>query len=237
MNNKSKKCTKCEETKDITEFYKKRGKCKICYKKVYANHREKRNELLKRLPNTLTKEDKHQLRVDSNFSCMLSGENERVCNDHFIPLYIGDVVLEYGVGGTTYENMLPISNTLNNSKGACNPFKWYERKGEKYKLDINIWNQTIQYMAEKNHMTSLQYQNRVNACFQHHAVKKWVETFPRNLDTFPSPRNIFRRAFAIGIVIDVAVEKYGTPQTIDYIRTHKEYIEELKKEYMVETRK
>ncbi|MFJ7976652.1 hypothetical protein ACIQZI_13265 [Peribacillus sp. NPDC096379] len=228
-----KTCTKCRKKKPNTDFYPKRGKCKTCYKETYGYLSIKRKELLERLPNTLTKEEEYQLMVDSNFNCMLSGVGGGINLDHFVPLALGELVLEYGLGGTTYENIIPISATLNQSKQSRNPFEWFEKARVKYHLDSSLWNQVVQYMADKNQMTSIQYKNRINACYKHDKVIKWAENLNESLSRASrNPKALLRQAIRKGINIDVVIKKYGNQLSVEYIKSQKEYINEVKLEYV-----
>ncbi|MCM3725097.1 hypothetical protein M3226_05215 [Neobacillus cucumis] len=234
MDEPLKRCRGCERYKPLTEFYKqkdgqfgRRAKCKSCFKKFSNSYTKKRTELQNNTSNTLTNKEKERIMEECNYSCMLTGANKEVDLDHFIPLNLGDIVFEYGIGGTTYENMIPLTSSLNKSKGAQNPFTWFEKAKFKFNLDSNNWNKALDYMAKKNKMTRSEYKNRINACFIHFGIKKWVESLNYAVINSHNPKASFYKAIEEGINIKVAVMRYGTDASKKFVIKEKEMIRRL----------
>ncbi|MCM3789123.1 hypothetical protein M3221_11975 [Domibacillus indicus] len=233
-----KRCTRCEKEKALHDFYPnkdgkhgRRGKCKSCHNERFRHHSKKRNQLKKKLPNTLTSKEKYLILVEhANSKCMLSGTSEAVVLDHFVPINLGEIVVEYGIGGTTYENMLPLSASLNKSKSADNPFVWFETASIKHNLDLNAWDKAIKYMAVKNKMTKWEYRNCVEQCFMHARIIRWVEDLDDSVnERHGRPTAILGRGIRMGINMEEAVSRYGTESSKEYIKKQQEYIRKLKK--------
>jgi hypothetical protein len=90
-------------------------------------------------------------------SVRFTGHYNNIALDHFVPINWGSIVSNYGIGGTTYANMIPLSRVLNSSKGSMNPFLWFERYGERHGISLEKWNDAVQYVAEKHKMTTFDY--------------------------------------------------------------------------------
>ncbi|UAT32235.1 hypothetical protein K7T73_08515 [Bacillus badius] len=218
MKKQLKKCNVCGEFKPLTEFYHRRAKCKPCFKEYSDRYAKKRIKNQNNAPNTLTDKEKERILEECGHSCVITGTKEDVVLDHFVPLALGETVYEYRVGGTTYENMLPLSSTLNKSKCSSNPITWFEKVKTKFDLDSAQWNRAMEYMAAKNEMTKLEYLNRVEACFVHFKIKKWVEQLDHAVIYSSRPLALLRRAVDRGINIKVAVIRYGSDAAKEFIR-------------------
>lgn len=179
------KCSKCHKIKWSEEFYKHNDglsayckPCSLVYKRenkeMFARHvREwvKRNPEKARengriraakraarkrgLPDTLTETQQTQILRKYEYSCALTGEEWSW--DHAIPLASGH-------GGTTYENMYPLRNDLNNSKNDRNLFDWFYANKEHHNLPQAKFDALIEYLAEINGMTVDEYEAHVRWC-------------------------------------------------------------------------
>lgn len=108
------------------------------------------------LPDTLTEEQLLHILKRYEERCCLSGGEAHL--DHVIPLFIGH-------GGTTYENMLPLSPTLNGSKQDKNIFEWAELVHEPYGFTMKRFKEVITEVAERNNMTYKEYKEYYYWCF------------------------------------------------------------------------
>lgn len=91
--------------------------------------------------------------------CALSGYiGTDLTLDHFIPLATGK-------GGTRIENMIPLRADLNFSKNDSNPFEWFERHHERFNISRSRFNSVVEYFAEMNGMTTVEYRDYVYSCF------------------------------------------------------------------------
>lgn len=88
--------------------------------------------------------------------CVITGE-EAEHLDHFIPVSTGH-------GGTIYENLVPVTASINTSKHGRNPFLW----AEKYLTDDQKENfdKVVEYLAELNGLTVEEYRRFVFWCFE-----------------------------------------------------------------------
>jgi hypothetical protein len=103
------------------------------------------------LPQNLTTNQTKQL---LSIGCILTGEKNDLHLDHFIPL-------SWGHGGTTFENMIPLSAELNISKNNRNPFEWIKTRND---IDISRWNAAIEHLARLNGMTAKEFEEYVYWC-------------------------------------------------------------------------
>lgn len=230
MQNNYKKCSICEEEKLQLHYYKNRNQCKDCYKERYGYIKRKRIENLKIIPNQLTSNEKKKLLEQHTYTCMLTGETTNITLDHFVPVILGEIATMYGIGGTTYENLIPITSKLNKSKASDNPFEWIKKAKVKHGIDMNKWNYTVKYLADKNKLSILEYKNRIDSCFIHYRIKNWVENLNYQIVNNSEEHTRVLLALAINrcININVAVETYGSLVTKKYIKDEKEYLENLK---------
>jgi hypothetical protein len=232
----------------ISNFYKhksskygRRAICKECYHKRYDKNIEAQNRrrkyLIQSLPNTLTEEQREQVRKDFNYTCAITKRKENVQLDHFVPLSWGKLAIEYGIGGTTYANMLPLNKTLNKSKSSENPFEWIEGAKTKFNIDMSVWNKAVEYIAEKHNMPPLEFENRVNNCHNHLMVKRSIKSFNWYFNKNKRLSN-FRIDFLLekGINIEVAVEMFGNKKAKQYLQEEetKKYIKKAKEKLALE---
>ncbi|MED2615443.1 hypothetical protein COF41_25690 [Bacillus toyonensis] len=93
-----------------------------------------------------------------NFKCPLTGE-ERMEGDHFIALST-----QKGPG-STIQNIIPLSKRLNEFKSFLNPFEWFEEKKIELNLDeVKFW-ELVEYLADLNNMTIVEYKDYVYKCY------------------------------------------------------------------------
>ena len=126
-------------------------------KAVYNLYKQTRRARKKKLPDTLTGEQLAQIEQRFGDRCALSGDRDYEL-DHFIALATDN-------GGTTYENMIPLSRKLNASKGDRNPFVWFERNKRRFNLSESRFVDLVDYLAEINGMSTDEYTQHVNACY------------------------------------------------------------------------
>lgn len=144
-----------EENKDQVRDYKREWKSK---NRLRTRLNEQRREARKKeLPDTLTLEQKERILQVFNGSCALSGIKETIQFDHVIPLNIGH-------GGTTEQNIIPLAATLNSSKYDNNLFTWFDRNKERFNLKDEKFNRLIEYLADVNEMTVVEYRSYVYWC-------------------------------------------------------------------------
>ncbi len=107
------------------EYYENnKDEIKEYWKDWAKNNRDKENERIKRrremiksLPNTLTKEQwKEKLEI-FNHSCAYCGKVKKLCEEHFISVF--------NQGGRTYDNIIPACRSCNSSKYEKDFFEWY----------------------------------------------------------------------------------------------------------------
>jgi hypothetical protein len=226
----------------ISNFYKHKGSkygrraiCKECYHKRYDKNIEaqsrRRKYLLQSLPNTLTEEQREQVRKDFNYTCAITKQKENVQLDHFVPLSWGKLAIEYGIGGTTYANMLPLNKTLNKSKSSENPFEWIEGAKTKFNIDMSVWNKAVEYIANKHDISPAEFQNRVNECFNHLSVKRVIKYLNKLLNMNKRPPYFYVNSLLKqGINIEVAVEKFGNKKAKQFLKVEEtqNYIKKAK---------
>lgn len=124
------------------------------YKAKDAN-RWARKKLLR---NELTTEQYKGVMLFFNQLCALTGENEDITLEHFIPLSIGH-------GGSYVGNVYPAVGSLNYSKSGANPFEWIKRDDIVARVDPYLWDQLITYLAGCNGLSKEEYISFVNWCF------------------------------------------------------------------------
>lgn len=89
--------------------------------------------------------------------CVLTGATDNVHIEHMIPLV-------WGHGGTIPANCYAMEGSANKSKRNKNPFEWYESHGERYGITSEAWNGLIEDMANRNGMTSEEFESFVYWC-------------------------------------------------------------------------
>ncbi|PFQ72453.1 hypothetical protein COK15_28360 [Bacillus cereus] len=141
-----------QENKERISEQKKRYRQENKHVSVVANQRRRARK--RQLPDTLTVEQSKEL---LQRGCALTGSQDDIHRDHFIPL-------SWGYGGTVIENMIPLRGDLNISKKDANPFEWIKRKDIREQIDIDRWNATVKYLAELNGMTAQEYEEYVYWC-------------------------------------------------------------------------
>jgi hypothetical protein len=88
--------------------------------------------------------------------CAITGRENDVHLDHFIPLSTGH-------GGSYKGNMLPMFANLNVSKKGSNPFEWVKNRDD---IDLERWERAIEFLAEQNGLTSEEFESFVHWCFE-----------------------------------------------------------------------
>lgn len=126
-------------------------------KEMYLLHVHTRRARKQHLPDTLTENQRNQTMAHFNIGCALTGETESYHMDHVIPLSIGH-------GGTTFENMIPLRDNLNISKGNRNLFEWFRGSKEFYELSQTKFDELIEYLADINGMSTDEYEEYVYWC-------------------------------------------------------------------------
>jgi len=109
------------------------------------------------LPDTLTSEQVEIILKRLNNKCALTGDDEYEL-DHF-------VAINTGHGGTIYENMIPLSRSLNASKRDNNPFEWFEGNKRRFNVTEESFSNLVSYLAELNEMSVNEYRDYVYECY------------------------------------------------------------------------
>lgn len=203
--------------------YGRRAICKDCFHKKYGDKYEKyRTRRNKNLNHQIPLTDVEIMKIREAFhhKCAITGEEEEVSLDHFVPLSWGDIAIEYGIGGNTYANMLPISIFLNKSKSYYNPFEWFSKAAPKHNLDVQKWNDAVEYVANKHKMTSSDYERRVNECAIQVKTRSSIYSLNKaiNQNRFKPPYYLLRHLLQKGVVLEVAVQKYGYKKTKQFLK-------------------
>jgi hypothetical protein len=223
----------------------KRAICKECYHIRYGakieEYKNRRQNHLKSLPNNLTLEQEQQIRLTFDNRCALSGKKENVSLDHFVPLSWGSISHKFGIGGNTYENMLPLNIYLNKSKSSHNPFEWIKDASIKHDIEVQKWNEAVRYIAEKHQISPIDFENRVNQCHLYILARSIVFRLNKviALPRRNPPLNMLRWMLAKGINTNVAIEKFGNKRVKEFIKNDNtvSYIANVKKELELESLK
>ena len=179
--------------------------------------KDKREQLMKTVTNSLRESEMEAILKHFQYECALTGKYENVGLDHFIPLFWGEVVQKYEIGGTTKSNTIPFHRSINSSKGAMNPFIWFEKYGERYGISIDKWNNAVEYIAEKHMMTTFDYINRVNACYSEFLAMRWAIDINSKLESEGYIHQVFiDRALKMQLNIAVVIELFGSAETKIY---------------------
>lgn len=155
-----------------------------------------------------------------NHKCALTGKDANVQLDHFIPNRWGKIVEKYQIGGTTYANMIPLFRSINASKNAMNPFIWFDRYGDRHGVTLDKWNTIVEYIAEKHRMTTVEYTNRVNACYREFLAMRWIKRINYMLELEGEVHPVFiDNALRMDLNIHVVVETLGSMKLKDYFNS------------------
>lgn len=186
-----KRCSKCEYFKvlgsfnmDTTRADGRQRYCRSCSNKYGRNNYEdnkeryyerntKRLDMIRALPNEVTTMDYAKILESFNYSCALTGETKNIEQEHFIALSTGHA-------GGVLGNIVPISASLNASKHAKNPFKWFAEVRKEYDIDVRKWNSLIEYLAHTNGLSIDDYINYVNWCYDNPRTVEDVQREPRH---------------------------------------------------------
>ena len=162
-----KRCRKCGEVKIIADMQPNRNgadgmralclDCKARDSRIQSDARQIERAERRNLPAEST--------AELDFSiCALSGIKERVQQEHFIPI-------SWGHGGTIPENMYGLTQRLNASKGAKNPFVWFEESGKRFSDE---WGRLVNELANRNGMSVSEYESFVNWCEHHQRTDEQI---------------------------------------------------------------
>ncbi|MFE7820575.1 hypothetical protein ACFU1R_20460 [Priestia megaterium] len=177
---KSSECKVCKSVTDKT--YRKENKVKIAesmwkyqkenaerlakYKREWLDRNPEKSRIrsqLRRdreakLPKTITSEEK--TRILSFFNgCALTGSMEDIVFDHVIPIATE-------CGGSTYENLIPLTFKLTHSKSDSNLFEWFDLNRDRFNLSQEKFDFLVEYLAEINEMTIEEYREYYDGCFK-----------------------------------------------------------------------
>lgn len=128
-------------------------------KKTIAFKSTRRRFIIKKLPNTLTLIEWKDVLDSFNGACALTNSSKEITIEHFIPVSTGH-------GGHILGNVYPITKSLNLSKSVHNPFEWVKRGDIKECFDISEWDTLIEYLANQNSLSVIEFENYVNWCFK-----------------------------------------------------------------------
>jgi hypothetical protein len=121
--------------------------------------------------------------IKSDAVCELTGQDNDVTMDHFIPI-------EWGHGGVYLGNIYFISRKLNSSKSSINPFKWIQKTEVLDEIDIFKWNELISRLAEDNGITINEFKEYVNWCEKNkRSLKKLEKNNTPSLELWMKKRN------------------------------------------------
>ena len=132
-----------------------------------------RVEFVKSLPNDLKKDSWKNILNEFDNKCALSGLEEDVTLEHFIPISTGH-------SGTIEANIFPLNKSLNFSKNNRNPFYWFAKNDFPVSFTIESWDKLVQTLAKKNNLSTDDYVEFINWCFE----------YPRTLEQIEADGNI-----------------------------------------------
>jgi hypothetical protein len=89
-------------------------------------------------------------------ACALTGRTDNIEQEHAIPQSIG--------GGFTFENIYPMTKTLNISKFNHNIFEWFEANRQRFNLDQERFDRLIEWLGKANGMSVEKYRVYVYEC-------------------------------------------------------------------------
>ncbi|MDO3653551.1 hypothetical protein [Bacillus subtilis] len=169
-----KQCTKCDEVKELMDFYRNvntrdgyQPHCKVCHKELVRKSKQKNkdkhlsdrhNKRAKRfgLPAELTPSLVTYMREEQQGRCILTGIDEGLQFEHTVPLSKG--------GGSTFENCYFINEYLNWTMNDKNMFEWIKHQHDFVKL--RFYNVFVPMMAERNGMTPKEYEAYVYSHYE-----------------------------------------------------------------------
>lgn len=199
------------------------------------NHTRKlREKCLNEIPNTLRWRQAELVLSTFKNSCALTGKSSNVQLDHFIPVNWGKIVRKYGIGGTTYANMIPLDRSINASKSSMNPSIWFETYHKRHGISIEKWNYAVRYIADKHKMAVSDYINRVNACYSEIIATKWIAEINSKIEADGKVHLVYiDRALRNNLNITVVVGVFGSSKTKDYFRSNQglELLRERKEDF------
>lgn len=244
-----KNCTRRNIHLSLEEFYKfkegrlgRRAICKECYHKRYAktiqNSIQKRNYLFDNMLNNLTEVETENIFESFDNKCALTNVEGEIHLDHFVPLSWGKIAVDKNIGGTTFKNMLPLKSKINISKSDHNPFQWIKEACETHSIEKDRWEEVVNYMASKNQMTPVAYENAVSTCYEEVFVRRSIKSIhSATTRNGKISLHFIKQLFQKGINVEIAVSKYGNKTTKNLFRTKEvlEYISKVKKELTVNT--
>lgn len=110
------------------------------------------------LPCNMKAKDYEELLIDiQEGKCVLTGTTSDLTIEHFI-------CLNTGKGGSIKGNLYYVNAFLNHSKNAKNPFQWI--KTQPNYIQRNFYNKLVPLLAEQNNMTTVEFENYVNNCYE-----------------------------------------------------------------------
>lgn len=119
---------------------------------------QKRKVAKSQLPNTLTESEYTETLAFFNHICALTGD-DCLHMDHVIPISSGH-------GGHIKENVVPLRSDLNESKNDSNLFDWFEFNQERFQLSNEMFDRMVQYLADLNGMSVIDYRKYYDSCFE-----------------------------------------------------------------------
>lgn len=164
----SRVCTKCQKLRTAKEFGinsvgfdGKRPECIPCQNEKQGTTNAIRTHKFRAkkhgLPSTMTLELREKAKQEQGFKCILSGSKD-IVTEHLVPL-------SWGTGfGDTYGNVIFMSQELNVSKGKKNIFEWIQTQPRDYQK--RFYNVLLPMIAERNDMTTKEYETYVNKCYE-----------------------------------------------------------------------
>lgn len=121
------------------------------------NHRRMARK--RELPHNFTESDMAKTLERFGGKCALTGMDCELHWDHVIPLTTGH-------GGTTPWNMLPISATLNVSKGNRHILEWFEDNKRYYNLSETLLYEALDYLSDLKSVTPKELIEHMDWCFE-----------------------------------------------------------------------
>lgn len=164
-------CKRCNKYKELTCFKESNqtinleysNQCIECDKDIkelnlfkFRVRHIKETSVKMNLPIPMTDKELERIYEIFDEKCALSKSININC-EHFIPV-------SWGHGGTYVGNVYLLSQSLNYSKGNLNPFKWIKRPNIKKTINQKEWKSLIKYLAAKNKMTMVEFEQYVYWC-------------------------------------------------------------------------
>jgi hypothetical protein len=124
LNGMCKECTKrqnkkyYEERKEEVKFYYRERRKQLKRKATRKKARQRRDEKMAALPNTLTEEQWQETLKEFEYACAYCGRKDReLQKDHLVPVVKGGSFSKY--------NIVPACPNCNASKADCDFLEWY----------------------------------------------------------------------------------------------------------------